>query len=118
MTFQTWETPRSRSRLSAFDSLIGELRSAADERDRRRRRVATKRATASMLKSLAAATAELKSATVQKPMTSLLVAWANAHTRVSLAPSPHATAALAKILPNPPEKSRRAKYMHFPFLRR
>jgi hypothetical protein len=74
MTFQTWETPRSRGRLSAFDSLIDEVRGAADERDRRRRGVAAKRATASMLKSLAAATAEIKSATRQKPMTPLLVA--------------------------------------------
>src|SRR5260221_12158490 len=73
MTFQTAETPRPRGRLSAFDCLLDEVPGAADERDRRRRGVAAKRATASMLKSLAAATAELKSATAQKPMTPLLV---------------------------------------------
>src|SRR5260221_10276729 len=73
MTFQTWETPRPRDRRSAFDWLIDEVRCAADERDRRRRSVAAKRATASMMKSLAAAKAQIKLATPRKLTTPLLI---------------------------------------------
>jgi hypothetical protein len=70
-----WQRPKPWGRGSAFDALIADLQVTADDRARRRRGVAAKKAVASMAKAISEATAEMLATTPpKKPMTPLLVA--------------------------------------------